>query len=311
MTRQLKRWFDGFAIEKLTLTIKRNPQAEVLAALQVPRRIIARRNTVAVDERVDLQIIAPTPQPVDEAPKPARITQRRNTTAIEKAIELTNNKVKNYDTLPLAIGNAILPPKSASQPMQSDVVKINDDSPNTLHLNVPLESTSHNSIAENSKIGTLKENPKDQKTSEIDRIHLRWNVTANEEPIDLTTKGRRNDDIPKTNDDIKKANGDAAKPLRPREIGDYVPRALFPHSNESTSHNEKTQQTTNQLKKNSLKPNNDENQRCKFPVPNLVPISVLREKNTVDKHHPKTSTPNLATHPLQYAEYVENMLDKK
>lgn len=320
----MKRWFDGFGVEKLTVEIKPHPQTEALLALQVPRRIVARRNTTAVDERVGLhQIISPATQLIEEAPKPARLLQRRNTTAIEKATDLTNNKVKNVDTLTLVNVNTILPPKPVSKPMQSDAVKIKTEVPRSLHLSVPLQSTSRNSIAGNSKNDTSKENSRVEKTSQNDRIHLRWNMTANDGPIDLSIKSRSNDDIsPFVNVEysvknvlsLAKENSEAYQPLCLRKMKNYVPRTLFFSSNESNSHNQiydKTLQNSNHFKKKTSNPNHEEIQKSKLPVPNLISMNVLREKNTAHKHHPEPPPPNFATHPLQYAAYLKNILEKK
>lgn len=86
VTRQLKYFFDGFCVNPLTISIKRHPQTELLVNVRAPARIIARRNTLAVDKKVELdQILDPAFQTALEEPaKPARIMARRNTVAVDK-----------------------------------------------------------------------------------------------------------------------------------------------------------------------------------------------------------------------------------
>lgn len=82
MTRQLKQFFDGFALGKLTVTIKRHPQTEFLLNVKAPARIIARRKTIAVDEKVEMNQILDTVEPVIPI-RAARVITRRNTTIMD------------------------------------------------------------------------------------------------------------------------------------------------------------------------------------------------------------------------------------
>lgn len=84
MTRHLKSFFDGFCVNTAAVRIQRHPQAEFLVNSNAPARIIARRQTAAVDEEVGLsQILDPALQPVEKVTvRPARILFRRFTTAV-------------------------------------------------------------------------------------------------------------------------------------------------------------------------------------------------------------------------------------
>lgn len=83
MTRRTKQFFDGFALQKLTVTIKQHPQTEFLLNVRAPPRIIFRRKTIAVDEKVEMNQIVDVVEPVVPI-RAARIINRRNTTAVNR-----------------------------------------------------------------------------------------------------------------------------------------------------------------------------------------------------------------------------------
>lgn len=93
----MKEFFQGFCIGKLTVEIKRHHKTEFLANSRAPPRIIHRRKTVAVDERVNMcQILVPAVRPLVElTAAPARIIGRRATAAdcLESFFEKSHEKM--------------------------------------------------------------------------------------------------------------------------------------------------------------------------------------------------------------------------
>lgn len=106
-TRQVKKFFAGFHVRSVSVKIKRDIRTEFSCALTAPARIISRRNTAAVDEKVEFdQIIDPALQPIEKEPiepKAARILARRNTAACdEKNEQPHSNKMLDISSQPVA-----------------------------------------------------------------------------------------------------------------------------------------------------------------------------------------------------------------
>lgn len=82
MTRQLKKFFDGFHVRPTVVKISREKRTEFASSIAAPARIIVRRKTVACDENAKLEdILDPSLQPIEpeQTTQPARIIARRNT----------------------------------------------------------------------------------------------------------------------------------------------------------------------------------------------------------------------------------------
>lgn len=295
VTRQLKKWFDGFCINKLTIRIKPHPQTEFLCAVQAPPRIVLRRKSAACVEKNNDFL------PVYGDPKPARIRTRRNTTAVEMAIDLTTKSRSTDINLP---------------PIQN---------------------------------ANLAEKPRVEEALMIGRIQQRQSMTGNEEVLDLSIKSGDEELVTMENTTEDTDFGCQSACSNTTKTKEYVPRTLFfgldlthqstsckeidentnPAENEtfgenSTVTSKATDRTQIRSKRNSIgslaeidssnqntmQLHQNEKRQLKQPVPSLIPLNVPQRNSTTHKCVSQTSTPNLATHPMEYAKYVEKLLDK-
>lgn len=89
----MKDFYDSFCVNKLCVSIKKHPATELLSSLvKGPSRITKRRNTTAVDEKVNSEQIRDQNIPPNETVqkhepvRSARIVHRRNTDGVDPAI---------------------------------------------------------------------------------------------------------------------------------------------------------------------------------------------------------------------------------
>lgn len=154
----MKKFFEDFGVTESSISIKPHPQTEFLLAALAPRRIVARRNTAAVDQHVEIhQIVDPAMKPDAETPKAARILQRRNTTAIEKAIDLTSkncckppkNSPPGHLYQPICL-NVELENKSSDQQLSEPALAIDLTTKNRIICDKPLNNSPPEEFKENS-----------------------------------------------------------------------------------------------------------------------------------------------------------------